>query len=241
MAGLTAGGSVGQIYDPQQGRAVPDSPAARARVAAYNASLAQKGAANQAGQMAQQSGGTVSYQTGPDGTANYSGTTAGGGGSLAGLRSAAGGGGGSQDEMALLRERARLQTEAENRRARQFSPTLNQPSVSYGGEGEEAARAAAFARAKDTAGQIARSSLNALRDVASSRGIGGSSIEGGMSADILGGQANSLGEFNREQLIQDLARQQHVADTTYAGNISQRGQNLGLAPSLFGLIGARAY
>ena len=78
-------------------------------------------------------------------------------------------------------------------------------------------------------------------DVASSRGIGGSSIEGGAAADILGGQANNLGEFNREQLIQDLERQRHIADTTYAGNITQRGQNLGLAPSLFGLMGARAY
>ena len=257
MAGFggTVPQSPGPIYDPQTQRWVPATPEARARIAAYNAQIATTGqqninevrnasAARSAANVANQTGGTYAVNTA--GGTSYAG--AGDGPSVTGLRTAAGGGattygpGGTPvDELTLLRERARLQAEAEQRRMGQLGSSFSQPPVMYGGTGEEAARAAAFARAKDTAGQIARSSLNALRDVASSRGIGGSSIEGGMSADIVGGQANNLGEFSREQLIQDLERQRQIADLSYQGNITQRGQNLGLSPSLLGLIGSRAY
>lgn len=91
---------------------------------------------------------------------------------------------------------------------------------------EAAARASAFARAKDKAGQIARSSMTALRDALNARGMIGTDYEVSKSADVLGGAANSLGEQNRTQLEADLeqARQEQARQYQYQQDSQNRQQ-----------------
>ena len=101
------------------------------------------------------------------------------------------------------------------------------PREAYGMGGQaDAARAAAFARAKDQAGNIGRASLTGLQNAMAGRGISGSGIELGQMGEIVGGAGRELGEVNREQLIQDLAAAQHGADIQYTGGIEQRGQDI---------------
>jgi len=108
-----------------------------------------------------------------------------------------------------------------------------------GGVNEEAARAAAFARAKDQAGATANASLQSLRDVMDARGLfGGSTIEAQQTGNILGGAKGSVDEFTREQLIQDLNRSSDVADRNYAGALTQRGQDMNRQQALLGLLAA---
>jgi hypothetical protein len=147
----------------------------------------------------------------------------------------------AQLEAEADQRRAGIQAGAETRRLEQVRPFLNPPTVSRAGiaGNEEAARNAAFARAKDQAGATARASLNALRSILSERGIGGAGYEAARTGEIVGGARGELGEFTREQLIQDLRRAGEISDQEYEGLIAQRGQNLGTAQSLLGLINAR--
>ena len=138
-------------------------------------------------------------------------------------------------------QEAELQAGAETRRFNQFSPYFQSlfgsagggggaaipPREQYGMGGQaDAARAAAFARAKDQAGNISRASLTGLQNAMGARGISGSGIELGQMGEIIGGAGRELGEVNREQLIQDLAAAQHGADVQYTGGIEQRGQDI---------------
>lgn len=109
--------------------------------------------------------------------------------------------------------------------------------VQYGGGQFDAARDAAFARAKEQAGQTAQSAVKGLQGLMAQRGLRGSTIEGGALGDILRGGMGAVNDFTREQLIQDLAQQQHVADTTYQGGITQRGQNIEAQRALMSLFG----
>ena len=103
---------------------------------------------------------------------------------------------------------------------------------------EEAARAVAFGRAKDQAGQIAAASLQSLQNILNARGTTGSTEEARGVADIVGGAGSGLQEVTREQLLQDLQRAAEVADRNYAGGITQRGQDLASQQSLYSLAGA---
>ena len=123
-------------------------------------------------------------------------------------------------------------------------PTSGAPTVQHGGADGSSARDAVFARAKDKAGQIARASLNALRNVMGERGLSGSSIEGLQQAGVVGAAGSELGDVNREQMIQDLNRQAEIEDLTYQGGVQQRGQDIAAMrqnspESLLGLISAR--
>lgn len=144
-------------------------------------------------------------------------------------------------------DEARLQAEAEQRHIGELpaiTAATMQPQVTHGGadpNAEANARAAVFGRAKEQAGQIARSSLDSLSSLMASHGMSGSGIEEKLGADVLGGAAGSLGDVTREQQIQDLGRIGQVSDQTYQGDITQRAQNLGLTPSLMALISSRAY
>jgi len=102
-------------------------------------------------------------------------------------------------------------------------PEVNAPGLAGN---EQAARAAAFARAKDQAGQTARSSLTALEGLMANRGQAGSGLEGALSSDIISGGAGRVNEFTREQLMQDLNRAAEVSNRNYAGAITQRGQDI---------------
>lgn len=115
-----------------------------------------------------------------------------------------------------------------------------QPPVSRANiAGEQAARDAAFARAKEQSGRIAASSLEGLRNSLSRRGISGGGYAQMKGAEALGPAADQLQDFTREQMIQDLGQARHVADTEYSGQIAQRGQDQGSINALLNIINSR--
>lgn len=110
--------------------------------------------------------------------------------------------------------------------------------VDMGGIGsdEAGARAAAFARAKEQAGQGALAGLHSVQDWTQGNGLMGSSVEGNMIGNVIGGAGGQVNDYTREQLIQDLGRAAQISDETYQGNITQRGQDLNRQQTLLGLI-----
>lgn len=105
------------------------------------------------------------------------------------------------------------------------APPVGAPAGPTGDE--NAARAAAFARAKDMAGKTARSSLTALQEIMASRGEAGGGREFEGTQAILEGGQSRINEFGREQLMNDLNRAADISDRDYQGAITQRGQDLG--------------
>lgn len=89
---------------------------------------------------------------------------------------------------------------------------------------EEAARAAAFGRAKDQTGLITRGAVDSLRSLYAGTGNVGAQRQG--LENIVAGGAGALNEFTRDQLMSDLEREAEVSDLTYQGNITQRGQDI---------------
>lgn len=136
---------------------------------------------------------------------------------------------------------AKLQADAEARRIQSipgllqtFNSSFNKgggaspQQVDYGGAiaGEDAANSAAYARAKDTAGNQGRAALNALMDVQGARGIVGSGIGANEAGGVIGAANSNLSDVNREQLIQTLAANRARASEQYQGGIAQRGQDV---------------
>lgn len=142
---------------------------------------------------------------------------------------------------------ARLQAEAEARRMAAIKGLFGQyggnmsPHVGGGmGADESAARAAAFARAKDQSAGTFRGATDALHSLAASGGYAGSGREAAQEQQFLGGSAMSLDDFTRDQLMTDLNRSSAIGDRNYAGNITQRGQDMSQLPAIFGLLSSRA-
>lgn len=100
------------------------------------------------------------------------------------------------------------------------------PHVALDTASIDAADRAAFARAKDTTGDITQSGLKALRDEMGSRNILGSSIDANAEASVINQGMKNLSEVPREQAIQRGARATDLAKTSYSGDISQRGQDV---------------
>jgi hypothetical protein len=149
---------------------------------------------------------------------------------------------GSYEDQQMLQLRAKLNDDAYAKRLAALKGAGVggiQPGVS--GQGgpmgnEVAARNAAFARAKDRAGQTALASLTALQNVMSNRGMSGSTEEArGMSNSLAGG-ANIINEFSRDELMTDLNRAADIGDRNYQGAITQRGQDAAAKQSLLALI-----
>jgi len=187
----------------------------------------RRGAGSTAATTTQQSGGPTSFQTDQFGNVVYQGTT---------------GDPKTMAEAERLRLQAQLQADAEARRWAMFSSTPggSAPTVQYGAGGDDAAaRAAAFARAKDQSGQIARSSLDSLYGLMAATGRAGSPIEAGEASKVLQWTAGDLGNLTREQYIQDLLGGANRASEVYRGGIAQRGQDLAARQSLLGLITSR--
>lgn len=97
-----------------------------------------------------------------------------------------------------------------------------------------AAEAAQFGRAKDAAGRTGRAAADNLADEMSSRGIAGGGAEVAATGNILRTAQGQIGEANREQAINSLARSEHDEDRNYQGalgqregDIGQRGQDIG--------------
>lgn len=129
---------------------------------------------------------------------------------------------------------AKLQADAEARRLAALSTSFNTGSQdllphvtgSSIASDENAARAASFGRAKDQAGQIARSALTAVEENVAGRGVAGGGIEALQKAGALQDAEAPLQDLTREQYIQDLNRSADISDQTYQGNIAQRGQDV---------------
>lgn len=101
-----------------------------------------------------------------------------------------------------------------------------QPNAHIEAPDASAANAASFARAKDQAGQIAQSALQGLRSSLGGRGLLGSGAEFRGTGNIAAKGMGQLGDVNREQAIQNAAAAQDFAKTAYAGDITQRGQDI---------------
>ena len=150
-------------------------------------------------------------------------------------------------KRALMQLESQLRTSESQQRQSAFERLFGEaqstttPRVEYGGIGanEEAARGAAFARAKEQAGQTARASLSALEDVSAERGLMGSTLEASEQGRVAGGARADIQDFTREQLMQDLDRSREVANMTYQGGITQRGQDLSRQQALLGLLAGR--
>lgn len=151
---------------------------------------------------------------------------------------------GQYEDERMLRLRAQLGEEAFNRRLAAISRSGDAPRIggpAGPGFDENAARAAAFARAKEQAGLNARASLDSLRGILDARGLGGEFGSSEMSskvADLVAGGHSQINDFTREQLISDLNRAAEISDMTYQGDITQRGQDLNRIQSLIGLASA---
>lgn len=148
-------------------------------------------------------------------------------------------------EQALVGQKAGLSEAGFTSRLNQLQPFMGpQAQVGMGGVAgsngmssqETAARAASFARAKEQAGQNALGGLKAVQGLVENKGMMGSTYEAGLMGDVLGGASGNVNDFTREQLIQDLNRSAGIADMTYQGNITQRGQDLQRQMALMGLL-----
>lgn len=150
------------------------------------------------------------------------------------------------NESRLLSEKSRLGEESFARRLATLS-SMGVPGGDDGSSGggsatiganEEAARSAAFGRAKDRAGQTALASLTALQNIMAERGLTGSTVEGGATADIIGGAAGGVNEFTRDELMADLNRAAEISDRERSAGLTKRGQDLSYKQSLLGLMSA---
>lgn len=142
-----------------------------------------------------------------------------------------------------LRIRDKYNAQAEARRQAALQALMAQSGggsgAGAGGDGqikfdEQAARDAAFARAKDRAGQTARASLNALREQMG--GNLGGALEQQRSAEIIGGAAGTLGDFERDQLGLDLNRAGEISDRNYAGGLEREKMAQDKLRSLYALF-----
>ena len=104
------------------------------------------------------------------------------------------------------------------------------------GFNEQGARDAAFARAKDRAGQTSRAAMDSLRGALASSGRLGGNFEAEKMAQVVGGAAGDLGEFERDQLMLDLNRAGQISDRNFQGDIVRRGQDLQRQAALLGLF-----
>ena len=66
----------------------------------------------------------------------------------------------------------------------------------------------------------------------------GSTVEGGMLSNVVGGARSEVNDFTRDQLISDLNRASGISDRNYQGDITQRGQDLSRQQSLLSMLTA---
>lgn len=152
---------------------------------------------------------------------------------------------GSANRTKEMELAARLQADAETRRISNLSQIssaggggarVEHPAMADGAE--TAARNAAFARAKEQAGQTALATLKSIRGLSEDRGLMGSSIEASQFGGALGDAAGDINDFTREQYIQDLDRAGRISDLSYTGDIQQRGQDMQKLQSILSMISA---
>jgi len=99
------------------------------------------------------------------------------------------------------------------------------------GPDRTAANAAIFARAKDQVGQTSRGALTGLAGAMAGRGILGSGVEGRGIQSVINSGQGQLGDVTRQNAITDADISEQNALASYQGDITQRGQNIGLLDS----------
>jgi len=200
--------SGGGTYDPTRGTWVSSDPPDPARDEMWRqiaASRDQGNSAMDAAQRASHVGQVIGAQwtVGPDGSVGFQGPLDGGGG--------VGSDDGSNDRASLI---ALLQQQ------------LNSPAAPRESHpGAEQASSAAFSRALERTAQTNRSALNALYDVGAASGRSGTPLEAQLAGSVIGEGQGALADFSREQAIQEALRAGQVADLSYQGGITQRGQD----------------
>lgn len=106
---------------------------------------------------------------------------------------------------------------------------INIPGVGALGELDAAgqrAQAAVFGRAKDRAGQIARSALTGLRSALAERGVLGSGMEAQATGDVALQGAGMIADTSREEAIQEARRGERAREFQTQSMLQQRGQNI---------------
>lgn len=110
------------------------------------------------------------------------------------------------------------------------------PTVQYDTAGQQAADNAAFARAKEMAGQNAQAAVQALKGAMDSRGMTGSTVEGQALSGVVGGAGQDISQFLTNQAMQTAEGNRRRAETQYQGNITQRGQDLDAQRAIYNLM-----
>lgn len=100
-----------------------------------------------------------------------------------------------------------------------FVPDIAMPN-------SDAAASASFATAKDKAGKIARSSIDALAGELGAQNMLGSGAQVQGMRDIVSDAAGTIGQASRDTEMKRADLAADFAKTGYAGNITQRGQNI---------------
>lgn len=149
----------------------------------------------------------------------------------------------------ILAQQAGYQTAAEQRRLEAIKGLMG--SVGGGGDGgggpatdpgiatqEDNARNAAFAHAKDQAGDIGRSALTSLQNNLGARGLGGSGLATSEAGKVINQGATQLGETSRGQAVDAAGNARARASEQFQGNLVRRGQDNSMKAALAGLIGA---
>lgn len=93
---------------------------------------------------------------------------------------------------------------------------------------ERASQSAIYAQTKDNAANATRAAMTALQGELQARGMGGGGYEAGQIGQNLSREANTIGEADRQQAVEQLKQAQHVADVQYSGDVQQRAQNIGI-------------
>lgn len=92
----------------------------------------------------------------------------------------------------------------------------------------------AFSRAKDASSRIHGKALSALKDQMTSRGISGSGLEGQLTGEALTGAASYQSGADLAQALASDERGWDAEKLRYSGDLTQRGQDLGLNTSTTG-------
>lgn len=101
------------------------------------------------------------------------------------------------------------------------------PTATIGPLNLASSDAAAFANAKDQAGQTASASMTGLQQALAGRGMGGAGYEAGQIGSTLATAANTIGAAGRAKAIEDanLTAEGNVANLN--AGVTQRGQDIG--------------
>jgi hypothetical protein len=151
---------------------------------------------------------STSY-TDPNSGQSYSYSPGGGGGN------GSGSGGGQYDIWSDYKK-------ASSRVPRMIAPRVRGASAAD----RQGAEDAQFSRAKDRIGQATQGLLKSVNSSFGARGLAGSSMEGRAMSGAMEAGLGQASDVLRTQAVEGLRRDDEVSDRNYAGDITQRGQDM---------------